>query len=140
MADIYPPDFTSEVGQLRVLVSDTEQYPEYAVADGTSAYMFSDEQLGVYLSLFPNIFFAAAACIDALASNEALVSKKIRTEDLATDGAAVANSMRAHAVALRAQGQHELDKDGAVEIIEFQEPVTKWDRFEYGAIGGLNWL
>lgn len=140
MADIYPADLTTDTGRLRVLVNDTEQYAEYAVSPDTQAYMFSDAQLGVYLTMFPNVLLAAAACIDMLATNEALVSKKIRTEDLQTDGAAVANSMRAHAQALRAQGNDLLDLEGAVEVIEFNDPVTKWDRFEYNEIGGLGWL
>ena len=146
MADIYPLDPATDLGRLRVLVNDTEQYAEYVPEGSTDAkaYMFSDVWLTVYIEQFPTLFHAAAACIDMLATNEALVSKKIRTEDLSTDGAAVANSLRAHAIVLRAQGEQDLAKaaetDGAVEIIEFTDPVTKWDRFEYDAVGGLNWL
>ena len=133
--DIFPPDLTSPVGQLRVLVNDLVQYPEYATPPATTGYMFSDDQLGVYLSLFPSVHFAAAACIDMLATNEALISKKIRTEDLQTDGAAVANSLRLHAAALRSEGQRLLDQDVAVEISDFQQAHPWWEIPVFGGLG-----
>ena len=137
MADIFPPDLTTQTGQLRVLVNDLVQYPEYVPAGSTdtASYMFSDAQLGVYLSNFPSIHFAAAACIDMLATNEALISKKIRTEDLQTDGAAVANSLRLHASALRSEGQRLLDQDVAVEISDFQQAHPWWEIPVFGGLG-----
>ena len=45
----------------------------------------------------------AAQALDVIASSEALLSKKITTQDLTTDGPAVAEALRAHAAALRKQ-------------------------------------
>jgi hypothetical protein len=135
MADIFPPDYTTDVGRLRVLINDTEQHPEYATGTDTTAYLFSDDQLGVYLSVFETIYFAAAACIDMLATNEALVSKKIKTEDLQTDGASVANALRLHAQALRTEGQRLLDQDIAVEISDFQIAHPWWEVPVFGGYG-----
>jgi hypothetical protein len=50
---------------------------------------------------------AAAQAIDVNADDEALTSKVIRTQDLTTDGAKLADSMRKHAAALREQAADE---------------------------------
>ena len=52
---------------------------------------------------------AAAAALGAIAASEVLVSKKIRTLDLQTDGPAVAAELRAAAKALRDQAASEGD-------------------------------
>jgi hypothetical protein len=44
---------------------------------------------------------AAASCLDTLATNQAYVLKKQRTLGQETDGAAVADAIRAHAASLR---------------------------------------
>lgn len=63
---------------------------------------------------------AAADALDVIASSEALVSKKIRTQSLATDGPAVAASLRAHAASLRAQADSADadDEDGAFYVVD----------------------
>ncbi len=48
-----------------------------------------------------DIRLAAADCLDAIASNQALVLKMIHNMDLETDGPAVAKSLRDHADTLR---------------------------------------
>jgi hypothetical protein len=53
----------------------------------------------------------------------------------------VANAIRLHAAALRARARQEieeLDAEGAVEIVDFQDPVSRWDDFEY-ANGAYPW-
>jgi hypothetical protein len=52
----------------------------------------------------------------------------------------VANAIRLHAAALRARARQEgeeLDAESAVEIVDFQDPVSQWDLFEYdsGVLG-----
>lgn len=44
---------------------------------------------------------AAADCLDAIASSQAIIEKKITLLDMETDGAAVAKALRDHATALR---------------------------------------
>lgn len=133
MADIFPPDTETPLGELRVLINDTKQL------DGE--YLFSDSELGVYLKLHENVWLAAAFAMFTIASNEALVLKKIRTEDLQTDGAALANSLYQHAAALRAEGTKrataEADLDGGVEIVDYVEPLSRWDVFEAINMGGV---
>lgn len=64
---------------------------------------FSDTELAQFFLLEGGVKLAAATALDVLASNEALVSKRIRTLDLQTDGPAVAKTLREHAVLLREQ-------------------------------------
>lgn len=48
-----------------------------------------------------NIRLAAASCLDAIASSQALIQKRIKMLDLETDGPALAEALRMHADRLR---------------------------------------
>lgn len=134
MADTFPVDPETKVGQVRILIGDTIQ--------DSGEYIYSDGIIGGYLAVnSSNVKYAAADALDTLATNEAYISKKIRTETLQTDGASVANAIRLHAASLRARARQEdedLASEGAFEIVDFQDPVSRWDSFEY-ANGGNPW-
>lgn len=126
---VYPPDPETDVGLVRVLLPDVEQYKDPQHPTDPASYMFEDWQLTAFLKLNGDKVKAAAAdAIDALATNEAMVSKKIRTEDLQTDGPAVANSMRLHATVLRAAQKREdeeadmLDSFNIVDYVSLPRP------------------
>ena len=125
----YPPDYASAVGQIRILIGDTEQYEEYGV-DGEAAYMFSDSQIQALIALNRDrLKLTAAQLIDSIATNEALVSKKIRTEDLQTDGASVANALRLHAQSLRAEQKADDEEDSmedSFHIVDMPFSRTYW--------------
>lgn len=61
---------------------------------------------------------AAADALDAIASSQALVQKKIMLLDLKTDGPAVADALRAHATTLRELVFNGRDSEPAFDIIE----------------------
>jgi hypothetical protein len=50
-----------------------------------------------------DVRLAAAQALDTIATNEALVQKVLRTQDLQTDGAKLSAELRARAAGLRAQ-------------------------------------
>lgn len=138
MADIYPPDYSSPVGMVRNLINDVDQRIDPANPTAPAEYLFSDGRLNAFITgaqgtgdiTNPRLKFAAADAIDAIADNEVLISKKIRTEDLQTDGPAVANALRAHSATLRAQQKLELDEQWALEsvaIIDYQASPTVFD-------------
>lgn len=140
MADTFPPDYSSPIGRVRNLINDTVQRNDPANPTGPASYLFEDGRIQAFLDnntptgSVPRIKFAAADAMDALASNEALVSKKIRTEDLQTDGPAVANALRLHAQSLRAEQRHALDEQWAgesIEILDYQKQLTVTDMIEY---------
>lgn len=102
--DLFPPDYTTAIGQVRLLVPDTEQLGD------VPSYIFSDGQIQAFLTLYTNnVKRAAAQAKLVLATSEALINKVIRTNDLATDGAKLAAELRAQAQLLMS----EADKDDA---------------------------
>lgn len=122
MPDISPPDYTSAVGKLRNLTAQTEQYKDPANPSAAAAYLMSDAQLQSFYDINSQKLFAAAADILlALAANEALISKKIRTEDLSTDGPAVAAELRRMADSFKAKQK---DEDEAADSLEAFEVVN----------------
>lgn len=98
--------------QVRLLIAD--------VGDG-DRQVLTDDQVGGYLELNGlNVRRAAADALDAIAVSEVLVSKVIRTQDLATDGSKVAAALQARAAQLRAQADDaDADADGGLQVIEF---------------------
>lgn len=141
MADIFPPDYSSSVGLVRALIPDTEQVDWET--DGSVSYLFTDSHLAGLLSLNGatpddykswNIKRAAADAVDALATSEALISKVIKTEDLQTDGAKLANALVQRAVQLRRSAEDEeesADLETAFTIVDFiparQIPSNDWN-------------
>lgn len=84
------------VEQVRLLIADVSTDP--------AKQILTDPQVEGYLEIEDgNVKLAAASALDAIASSEVLVAKVIRTQDLATDGAKVADALRKHAASLRAQ-------------------------------------
>lgn len=93
---------TTDVGKVRLLVNDV-----------ASPWIFSDEEVQAFLDLEGgNVFRGAALAVDANATNEALASKVLRSQDVATDGAKVADAMRKQAAALRERADA-IDENGA---------------------------
>jgi hypothetical protein len=126
--DIYPPDYATAIGQVRLLIPDTEQLENLANPDADAAYIFDDHQIQAFLSLYTNnVKRAAAQAKLVLATSEALINKVIRTSDYNTDGAKLGAELREQAKAL----QQEADKDDLVDSYEQSLIVvpmnTKWD-------------
>lgn len=94
MADIYPPEMDTPLGQLRALISDTEQY--VWTPGEAASYRTSDNVLNGFLGLGggKKVYGAAALALRAMAANEILIGKYIKTEDLMTDGAKVGDALR----------------------------------------------
>lgn len=100
-------DYSTPVGQVRLLIADVG---EPAILD--------DPQVEGYLAINAgNVRRAAADALDAIADSETLVSKVIKTQDLSTDGAKTADSLRKHADRLRAQAE---DDDFVFDVIDYQ--------------------
>ena len=141
--DANPLDPETPVGQVRLLISDTQLRRDPLNPATPGEYYFSDAFIGGYLTINSgNVFHAAADALTALAANDALVSKKIRKENLQTDGPAVANALRLLAQDLRARGNRVQETGDAVDgtflIVDFTDPVTPFDEFE-AANGGALW-
>lgn len=130
-----PPVFTTsastDVGKVRLLISDRDsEYP-----------IFSDEDIEAFLDMnSDSVRRAAAEALDAMASNEAFVQKRITLLDLTTDGPATAAALRAGANKLRelADLEDESDDDGAFDYAEMTvNDFTTRERFVKQAQRGL---
>lgn len=117
-AEPTPPP-TPEQRQVRLLISDTDP----------GNRVFSTSEINDFLALNANsVRRAAAQALDTIAANEAMVSKKIRTQDLSTDGPAVAEQLRKQAAELRRQadeGEGDADTTG-FEIVEYEPYPPRW--------------
>lgn len=101
MAD-EPYDPTTPRGLVRFLLSDIDD----------TAHVFTDAELDALLTMEgDSVKRAAAQAIDTNATNMVLASRVLKTQDLSTDGAKVADAMRAHADRLRTQADE--SEDGA---------------------------
>lgn len=65
--------------------------------------LFADHELAVLIAAEGGTLMGAAAALDVIATSEVLLSKKLTTQDLSTDGPAVAEALRKQAAALRAR-------------------------------------
>ena len=109
MTASYTPD-GSDVNDVRLLISDIG-------GTGGSYFIFQDEEIARFLAQRgDNISLAAASALRVMATNEAMVSKRIKFLELETDGPAVAKALLASADAFEKQGE---EFDGENEIIEW---------------------
>jgi len=118
-------NYDTATGQVRLLIADTD----------TANQLLTDAAINGLLSLNgvtdpadtsdpAGIRRAAADALEAIASSESLVGKKIRTQaGVSTDGPAVAADLRKHAAQLRAQAD-EHDSGGFFEAVEFEPYPT----------------
>lgn len=74
---------------------------------GDDQGVLADEQIALLILRAGSTLLGAADALDAIASSEVMLSKKITTQDLATDGPAVAAELRKQAAALRARAKTE---------------------------------
>lgn len=108
-------DYETPIKHVRVLIADMATPP-----------LIDDQTLQTYLELQGwedgakwAVKRAAADALDAIATSEVLTSKKIRTQDLSTDGPSVAAELRKQATGLRQRADDEdPDFGGVFEIID----------------------
>ena len=112
---LYPIDFSTGIGQVRLLIGDTDALSFYDT-EGEYRY-FSDAEIDGFLTLCgdePRL--AAARALETIAASQALLLKSWSTDDLTVRGDAIAESLRKLAKQLR-------DEVIAEESSEFFEIV-----------------
>lgn len=128
--DLFPPDYTTAVGQVRLLIPDVEQLDNLADPTAAAAYLFNDSQIQAFLALYSNnVKRAAAQAKLVLATSEALINKVIRTADYTTDGAKLGAELRAQAAELKAEADKDEAEDSYEEIaiVSFNtKPDNSW--------------
>lgn len=110
-------DYETPSGQVRLLINDDNETQLVFSAAAITGFLFLEGE---------NVKRAAAQALDVIADDEALTSKYIRTQDLATDGPKVADSLRKRAASLREQAVSEDELEGYFEIIAF-DSCPEWE-------------
>ena len=106
-------DYTEPLGQVRLLITDTAEDP--------AEQLFEDQQIIAFLALRgENVNRAAAKALLVIAASEVLLSKKIRTQDLSTDGPAVSAELRALAAQLVAEADGDEAEAPFFDVIGFR--------------------
>jgi hypothetical protein len=111
MATTYDP--TTTRGLVRLLLND--------VAD---PWVFQDAEIDAFLTLEgQSVKKAAAQAIETNATNMVLAMRVLRSQDVATDGAKVADAMRAQAKSLREQADLSDDDGAFFDIVSLDSTV-----------------
>src|SRR5690625_2446489 len=92
--DVFPPDYSTPVGQVRSLIPDVELLEDPADLSAEAEYIFYDDVIDSFFAMAPdNIFRAAAFAVNTLATTDGLLLKTLRSDDRQTDGSKRADSL-----------------------------------------------
>lgn len=133
MADTYPVDYSTDVGRVRKYIPDIIQLPDPQDPASVPSYMWSDDAILSFLTdesapteveprSLPTVLRASASIMVATANNENLILKKLVTDDLQTDGPAVAKAMLAAAQELRKRAddiEFEADREEVFLVVPY---------------------
>jgi hypothetical protein len=116
-------DYTTPTGQVRLHTADLDE----------ANPVVSDEIIEGYLTMHGgDVLLAAADVLDAVATTELLLAKKIRTQDLSTDGPAVAAELRKKAAELRTRAYDASGAGAWFDVVGFA-PYGHLEGVEYRA-------
>lgn len=115
----------TSIDKVRVLIPDTE-----AVFNGGT--LFTETEIETYLEIANgSVLRAASYAVYAIATSEAMISKVIKTQDLSTNGAQVAEALHKKAAALAARADKEDDLADAfyfniIDSYSGHPELTEW--------------
>lgn len=111
-----PPPMSQSVRRVRLLITDTNP----------AARIFRVDEIQDFLDLESGtVKLAAATALETIARSEALTSKVIKSQDLATDGAKLAAELRLSAAEMRRQVEaSEGDPDTGFDVLDYTDPNT----------------
>lgn len=115
----------TDIDTVRTLIPDTEEI----FGENNDETMFSDTEINAFLVAGGNSVLRAAGLANlAIATSEALISKVIRTQDLQTNGALVADALIKKAKTLfdLADSQDAAGNTDYFDIINFREGWTNF--------------
>lgn len=112
------------IAQVRLLIPDVD----------TEDPIFTDEQIESYIAMARggSVLRAAALAMRAIANNQLLLLKVVRTDDLQVDGAKVADALRKSANDLESQadGADDADAEDFFMVAPFEyrldDPWRNW--------------
>lgn len=118
-------DFSSPVGQVRVLIPDLRKLEDLRDLRNESRYLFADEEIEALLAVNGgNVKLAAADACDAIGMDKALQLLVLKTDDKQTDGAKLLDAIVKRAKTLREQAKEDDENNLSFDVImPSYEPV-----------------
>lgn len=124
MSDI---DFSSPVGQVRVLIPDLHKLEDLRDLRNEPRYLFADEEIEALLDVNGgNVKLAAADACDAIGMDKALQLLVLKTDDKQTDGAKLLSAIVARARQLRAQAKEDEENSLCFDVVHPTFEPVDW--------------
>lgn len=120
-------DFSSPVGQVRVLIPDLRKLEDLRDLRNEPRYLFADEEIEALLAVNSgNIKLAAADACDAIGMDKALQLLVLKTDDKQTDGAKLLSAIVGRARQLRAQAREDEENNLCFDVVQPTFEPVDW--------------
>lgn len=118
-------DYTSPIGQVRVLIPDLRKLEDLRDLRNEPRYLFTDDEILAFLAVNNgNVKRAAADACDAIGMDKALQLLVLKTDDKQTDGAKLLDAIVKRAKTLREQAKEDGENNLSFDVImPSYEPV-----------------
>lgn len=118
-------DYTSPIGQVRVLIPDLRKLEDLRDLRNEPRYLFTDDEILAFLAVNNgNVKRAAADACDAVGMDKALQLLVLKTDDKQTDGAKLLDAIVKRAKTLREQAKEDDENNLSFDVImPSYEPV-----------------
>jgi hypothetical protein len=118
-------DYTSPIGQVRVLIPDLRKLEDLRDLRNEPRYLFTDDEILAFLAINNgNVKRAAADACDAVGMDKALQLLVLKTDDKQTDGAKLLDAIVKRAKTLREQAKEDDENNLSFDVImPSYEPV-----------------
>lgn len=118
-------DYTSPIGQVRVLIPDLRKLEDLRDLRNEPRYLFTDDEILAFLAVNNgNVKRAAADACDAIGMDKALQLLVLKTDDKQTDGAKLLDAIVKRARMLREQAREDDENNLSFDVImPSYEPV-----------------
>lgn len=118
-------DYTSPIGQVRVLIPDLRKLEDLRDLRNEPRYLFTDDEILAFLAINGgNVKRAAADACDAIGMDKALQLLVLKTDDKQTDGAKLLDAIVKRARMLREQAREDDENNLSFDVImPSYEPV-----------------
>lgn len=111
-------DYTSPIGQVRVLIPDLRKLEDLRDLRNEPRYLFTDDEITAYLAINNgNVKLAAADACDAIGTDKALQLLVLKTDDKQTDGAKLLSAFVGRAKQLRAQAKEDTESSLTFDVV-----------------------
>lgn len=120
-------DYTSPIGQVRVLIPDLRKLEDLRDLRNEPRYLFTDDEILAFLAVNNgNVKRAAADACDTIGMDKALQLLVLKTDDKQTDGAKLLDAIVKRAKTLREQAKEDDENNLSFDVIMPSYDPVDW--------------